>query len=85
MSKVTLSSKNTGKPAPRWYRKFRAIFYFLFVGALFNETLQRFGCTAEDVTFISGWLIAIVESLGMLLANGEDYIKTSKDENDDNQ
>ena len=80
MPKNTFSTNNVNRPAPRWYRKFRAIFYFLFVGALFNETLQRFGYTADDVTFISAWSISIVEALGMLLANGEDYAKTFKNE-----
>lgn len=75
MSRVTISRKNINKPAPRWYRKFRSIFYFLFVGALFNETLQRFGFSVKDVTFISAWSISIIEAIGMLLANGEVYAK----------
>lgn len=83
MARVTISRKNVGKPAPKWYRKFRSLFYFLFVGALFNQTLQRFGFTPEDVTFISGWSIAIVESIGMLLANGEIYSKPVKNENNE--
>lgn len=72
---TTISRKNTSKPAPRWFRNLRKVVYGIFATALFTSTLQRFGISDADVNLISGILIAITETLGSILANGEVYSK----------
>lgn len=74
---TTLSTNNIGRPAPRWYRIFKKIVYGLFVGTLFTGLLQRFGVSDSDVVIICGYIISITETLGSILANGEDYTSTN--------
>lgn len=81
MARNTISVKNIDKPSPRWYRIFKKVVYGLFVTTVFSGTLQRFGVSDGDVNLIAGWLIAITETLGSILANGENYVKTSDDNN----
>ncbi len=78
MAKATLKTDNIHKPAPKWYRQLRIVVYSLFVTALFSDTLQRLGLSDADVNYCTGWLIAIVETLGKLLANGEEYSSVNK-------
>lgn len=68
MKKTTISVKNFKKPIPRWFRLTQRVVYGLFVGALFTSTLQRFGMTDADVSLLSGWIIALMEVTGGLLA-----------------
>jgi hypothetical protein len=75
---TTIGTKNIGRPAPRWYRITKKIVYGLFATALFSSTLQRFGVSDKDVTLIAAWLVSGMETLGAILANGEDYIVQDK-------
>jgi len=79
MAQTTIGKKNIGRPAPRWYRITKKIVYGLFATALFSSTLQRFGVKDADVTMIAAWLISIMETLGAILANGEDYMVDDKE------
>lgn len=78
MGKTTISSKNIGTPAPRWYRITKKIIYTLTGSSILGGTLLRFGFTSDDGLLVMGWLMVIGESLDSLLANGQAYI--SKDE-----
>ena len=79
---TSIKKSNINRPAPRWFRITRTVVYGLFVGALFNNTLQSFGISDGIVNQISGWTIAIMETLGKVLANGEDFINVNKHETD---
>lgn len=76
MARTTISNKNINRPSPRWYRIFKKVVYGLFVGTLFTGLLQRFGVSDADVVLICGYIISFTETLGSILANGEDYVKT---------
>lgn len=76
MARTTLSRKNIYRPSPRWFRILKTVVYGLFVGTLFTGLLQRLGVSDNDVTLISGFIISFIETLGKVLANGEDYVKT---------
>lgn len=73
---TTLKKANINRPAPRWFRITKKIVYGIFATALFSSFLQRFGISDADVNLISGFLIAIIETLNSILANGEDYVVT---------
>jgi len=80
MGRNSINIKNINKPAPHWYRVFKKIVYGLFATVLFSQTLQRFGVSDGDVNLISGYLIAVTETLGSILANGESYVKTNEND-----
>jgi len=73
MAKTTFNIENAGKPAPRWYRISKRIFYLLMAGGLATGTLSRFGIPDADQNLITGWIIFLLEALGIGLANGEVY------------
>jgi hypothetical protein len=79
MAKNSISVKNIVKPAPRWYRILKKAVYGLFATVLFSDPLQRFGVSDGDVNLISGFIIAFTETLGSILANGEEYAKSDTD------
>jgi hypothetical protein len=75
---TTISKKNISRPAPYWFRVTKKIIYGIFATALFTSLLQRFGVSDADVNLICGFMIATTETLGSILANGEDYVKTKE-------
>lgn len=76
MATTTVNLSNIAKPAPRWFRITKKIVYGVFATALFGSVLQRFGVSGDDVSLISATLITVMETLGSVLANGEDYAPT---------
>lgn len=77
---TTLKKSNINRPAPRWFRITKKLVYGIFATALFSSFLQRFGISDGDVNLISGFLIAIIETLNSILANGEDYTSINEKE-----
>lgn len=80
----TVSVYNMNKPAPRWFRKMKRAIMILLVAA--NTMIASWGLADQLlVTRLQMWcttgVIAILEALEMLLANGDEYI-TQKSEND---
>jgi hypothetical protein len=72
----TVSINNHSKPAPKWYRKTKKAVYILTVAA--NSMVASWGLTDQLlVTRIQLWctvgIVAIMEALEAVLANGEEY------------
>jgi len=82
---TTIKKSNLNRPAPRWFRITKKIVYGIFATALFSSFLQRFGISDGDVNLISGFLIATIETLNSILANGEDYVSTRKKKSSSNK
>lgn len=76
MGQTTLSTDNVHKPAPRWFRRVKKAVLILTVAA--NAMIASWGLTDQlMVTRLQLWctvgIVAILEALEALLANGEDY------------
>ena len=83
MGQTTVSIKNVGRPAPRWFRKAKKATMILAVAA--NLMIAGWGLPDQLlVTRIQLWctigVIALLEALEVLLANGEDYAPTKEQE-----
>lgn len=65
---MTTIRKRRMSVSPVWYRITKKIVYGLFTTTLFSGTLQRFGVSDADVALIAGWIIAIMETTGIALA-----------------
>lgn len=73
---TTISRNNTGKPAPKWFRKLKKAIGVLTIAA--NVMVQSWGL--PDPLFVAKiqlWCTigigAILEALEILLANDEEY------------
>lgn len=72
MADTTLKISNAGKPAPRWFRKFKKIFVNTENAALVL-LLYKFpadGIVIAAIKIGSSWLL---ENMETILANGENY------------
>jgi hypothetical protein len=74
---------NSSKPAPRWFRKTKKAVLILTVAA--NAMIASWGL--QDQLFAARlqlWctvgIVAILEALEAVLANGEEYVQTKEDE-----
>ena len=73
---TTISTSNVSRPAPRWFRKTKKAVYILTVAA--NSMIASWGLPDQLlVTRLQLWctvgIVAIMEALEAILANGEDY------------
>ncbi len=78
---TTISSKNAGKPAPKWFRKLKKAVGILTVAA--NVMVQSWGLpdpllVAKIQLWCTIGIGAIMEALETLLANGEEYTTLPK-------
>lgn len=76
MKKTSVSIRNMDRPAPRWFRRTKKAVLILVVAA--NSMVASWGLDNELlVTRIQLWCTigvgAILEALGTLLGNGENY------------
>mgnify|MGYP003456840898 CR=1 FL=1 len=76
MGKTTIKISNAGKPAPRWFRKFKKVTGILTVVA--NAMIASWPSADEMLKMkIQLWCTigigGILEALEVLLANGEEY------------
>ena len=78
MAQTTIGTKNIGRPAPRWYRITKRCIYIAQAGGMVTGLLTRFGMSAEDQLLLGGCVTLVMEMLGAILANGEDYIVQEK-------
>lgn len=87
MSRVTLSRKNKKRPAPLNYRRFENA-YFLALAPAIGTLIMGWGFSDLITTRLSLLLVVlggVIKGLGVLLANGEVYVKeTSKEEGNGN-
>ena len=77
---VTASRKNTRRPAPSLYRKFENA-YFIALAPAIGGLILGWGFTdivANRLTLLVVVFSALVKGMGMVLANGEDYVKTKQ-------
>ena len=85
MANTTLSLKNAGKPAPKWFRKFkRAVGVLTMAG---NVMVQSWGLpdpllVAKIQLWCTIGIGAVMEAMEIMLANGEEYV-TTKTETDE--
>jgi hypothetical protein len=85
MAGTTVKLSNSNKPAPKWFRKLRKAIGILTLSA--NVMIAGWGFTDELATArLQLWCTvgigAIMEALGALLANGDDYVSNTEENND---
>jgi hypothetical protein len=83
---TTLSTKNSNKPAPKWFRKMKKAIGVLTLAA--NAMVQAWGLpdpllVAKIQLWCSLGIGAVLEALEIILANGEEYAPVTNP-NDDN-
>lgn len=78
MATTTLSTDNSGKPAPRWFRKFRKIFTNTENAVIIILLAKGFAADSFLMLCIKTGTSALLENLSTLLANGEEYVKTEE-------
>lgn len=79
MANTTVKLSNHAKPAPKWFRKSKKAVLILTVAA--NSMIASWGLTDQLLTTrLQLWctigIVALLEALEIVLANGEDYAKT---------
>lgn len=77
---TTFSTTNANRPSPRWFRKLKKASLVLTVAA--NAMIASWGLTDQLlVTRLQLWctvgIVAVLEALDIMLANGEEYAKRS--------
>lgn len=83
MAQTTFKLSNSSKPAPKWFRKVKKATFILTVAA--NTMVASWGLDDQLlVTRIQLWctvgIMALMEALEALLANGEEYAKPETNE-----
>ena len=78
MPETTVRLSNTGKPAPKWFRKLKKAIGIVLLAA--NVMVSSWGLSDQLlVTRLQLWLTvgigAVLEAFEALLANGEEYTK----------
>lgn len=75
---------NSNKPAPKNYRKFENMMIIVLIPALvfvINDWGFKDELKAKRILLIVGTLLpAVIKGIGMILSNGEEYIKINNDE-----
>lgn len=84
MPNTTVKLANHTKPAPRWFRKAKKATLILTVAA--NAMIASWGITDQLlVARLQLWctvgIVAVLEALEVVLANGEEYAKVETREN----
>jgi hypothetical protein len=80
MGNTSMDIKNSGKPAPRWFRKFKKIWINTETAAII--ILMAMGYAGEGLLILglktgTSWLL---ENLETILANGDDYTSNATNE-----
>ncbi len=77
MAEISVAVSNANKPAPRWFRKLKRALTMLSDSAI--VMLLAMGYTDNSIVML--WLrvglSGILNTLEVVLANGEEYSKTS--------
>lgn len=81
MAQSTFSSGNINKPAPRWFRKLEMGVCMILIPAAIT-VLQSAGLDDKLSTrlqlYLSVGVVALFKFMGIMLANGEDYVQSDK-------
>jgi len=75
---ATFSTGNTGKPAPKWWRKLENGLLMVLIPAIV-AMLMGWGFANEAfankmILLINTGAVALIKFIGMMLANGDDYV-----------
>mgnify|MGYP003491494432 FL=1 len=75
---ATFNSGNVGKPAPKWWRKLENGILMIVipstVGILMGWGFKDEAFANKLILLINTGLVALVKFIGMMLANGDDYV-----------
>lgn len=89
MGKISVSTKNGNKPAPKGYRKFEDAMLIIFIPTC-TAMIQGWGF--EDELFVTRLnllvavgLVGMIKFLGRILANGEMYAPVDDEQNQDQE
>jgi hypothetical protein len=81
---ATFSAGNAGKPAPKWWRKLENGLLMVIipstVGILMGWGFKDEAFANKLILLINTGLVALVKFIGMMLANGDDYISNMSNE-----
>jgi len=73
---TTLSTENSNKPAPKWFRKLKKALTLLSDTAIVMLLAMGFAENSLLMLCLRVGLSGVLQSLEVLLANGEEYTKT---------
>ncbi len=81
---ATFNKGNVGKPAPKWWRKLENGLLIVLipstVGILMGWGFKDEAFANKLILLINTGLVALVKFIGMMLANGDDYISNMSNE-----
>jgi hypothetical protein len=85
MPQTSFKISNSSKPAPKWFRKLKKGVSMILIPAAIG-LLQSFGVDSLTSTKIQAFLgvgiISLFEFAEMMLANGEEYVSTTENQNE---
>lgn len=84
MANVTVSTSNANRPAPKWWRKLENGLLMVLIPAIV-AILMGWGFADEAfanklILLINTGIVALVKFIGMMLANGDDYLSNYQQE-----
>jgi hypothetical protein len=77
--KITASIKNMNKPAPKWFRKLKRVTSLLSDSAIVILLALGYSDSSLIMLFCRVGISAVMNSLEVILANGEEYVKTESE------
>jgi hypothetical protein len=80
---TTLNTANVHKPAPRWFRKLKKALTLLADTAVVIMLAMGYAENSFIMLCLRVGLSGVLQSLEIMLANGEEYIKVEEKENQD--
>lgn len=87
MSKTTFKASNAGKPAPHWWRKLENGLLMILIPSVV-AMLMGWGFDDESranrvILLINTGLVAVIKFVGVMLANGDEYLRKKDEEEDE--
>jgi hypothetical protein len=76
MANTTIDLNNSNKPAPRWFRKLKKALTLLSDTAIVMLLAQGYTENSLTMLWLRVGLSGILQTLEIVLANGEEYSKT---------
>ena len=74
MGKITVSPTNASKPAPKWFRKLKRVSALLTDASIVMLLALGYSDNSLIMLFCRVGLSAVMNSLEVVLANGEEYV-----------
>jgi len=80
MANVTFSTANTGKPAPKWFRKLKSASGYLVDGAIIMVLATGHAENSFWMLVLRIGYSRVMAAIEALIANGDDYVSNQVDQ-----